>query len=69
MLFNPINNFKVLDFMKEREIEHSIVPLTLKVTYIRLEYGGMNQLVQEENKDKINPEEKKTIHNYLTKQK
>ena len=40
MLFNPINNFKVLGFIKEREIEHSVVPLALEVTYIRLEYGG-----------------------------
>ena len=56
MLFNLINNFKVLSFAKKREIEHSVVPLALEVTYIRLEYGGMKQLVKEEEKDKVNPE-------------
>ena len=56
MLFNPINNFKVLGFTQKREIEHSILPLALEVIYIRLEYGGMNQLVKEEKKDKVNSE-------------
>ena len=50
VLFNPINVFKIVEYVPDKQVEASH-RFKMEMVYVRLEFGGMESLIKEQGKE------------------